>query len=101
MAHGEQSAAGRPAPKLVDHTGVPVDEATLANLFHGPSPALFDDPVCGAALRRLAIEDPDVIAAVADVDRSMIREALLGTPEERLRSAVRHWNGLASFRRVG
>jgi hypothetical protein len=94
-------SAERPASRIVGPDGLPLDEATLAYLFHAPDPALFDDPVCGAELRRLAVEDPDVIAAVADVDRSMIRDALLGTPEERLRSAVAHWNGLARVRNAG
>ena len=44
--------------------------------------------MCGAELRRLRDEDPDIIAAVADEDRSLIRRCLEATPEERLRSAL-------------
>jgi hypothetical protein len=94
-------SAHEPASRIVGPDGLPLDEATLAYLFHPPDPALFDDPVCGAELRRLAEEDPDVIAAVADVDRSMIRDTLLATPEERLLSAVAYWNGLARWRSAG
>ena len=89
------------ASRLVDEKGAPLDEATLAHLFRPLSRALFDDPVCGAALRRLAVEDPDLIAAVADVDRSQIRDCLEATPGERLRAAEADRNGLARFRRVG
>ena len=77
------------------------DEATLAAYFHPPSPAIFDDPVAGPELRRLQIEDPDILAAVADVDRSQIRDCLKGTPGQRLRCAETDWNDLARFRRVG
>jgi len=65
------------------------------------SSAPFEDPVCGAELRRLAVEDPDIIAAVADVDRSLIRDDLAKTPAERLRSAQASLNELARYRRVG
>jgi hypothetical protein len=44
------------------------------------------------------VEDPDVIAAVADVDRSQIREAMKRSPEERLGFAVENWIGLARLR---
>ena len=43
------------------------DDETLAAYFYPMHPSLFDDPVCGAELRRLAVTDPDIIAAVADV----------------------------------
>jgi hypothetical protein len=64
--------------KIVDHEGKPLDEATLARIFRPMSPELFDDPVCGAALRRLAAEDPEVIEAVAEVDRTLIWGHLQG-----------------------
>jgi hypothetical protein len=62
---------------------------------------LYDDPICGAVLRRLAQEDPDVIAAVGDVDRDQIRDDLRRTPTERLRSVEASFNALAKFRRAG
>ncbi len=85
----------------VDGDGRPLEAETLAAYFHGPSAALFEDPVCGGELRRLAAEDPDVLAAVADVDRSQIRDALERTPGERLRFAVSNWIGIAKLRRGG
>jgi hypothetical protein len=77
------------------------DDDTLAAFFQPILDALFQHPVAGPALRRLAVEDPDLIAAVADVDRSQIRDCLERTPEERLAWAVATWNGLAEFRREG
>ena len=77
------------------------DAATLAEYFAPLSPELFDDPRCGATLRRLAADDPDAIAAVADVDRSQVREALALSPEQRLARAVARWNSLARIRRGG
>ncbi len=88
----------RPRSKIVDADGAPLDEATLAHFFRPPAPELFDDPVCGAALRRLAAEDPDIIAAVADVDRTLIRDNLDGTPEQRLRCMVNNLNALTRGR---
>lgn len=85
----------------VDGDGRPLTPETLGAYFHGPSPAIFDDPVCGAELRRLAVEAPDVLAAVADVDRSQIRDALDRTPGERLRYAVNNWIGIAKLPRAG
>jgi hypothetical protein len=85
---------------LVDGDGQPLATETLDAYFHGFSADLFDDPVCGAELRRLAVEDPDLLAAVADVDRSQIRASLARTPAERLRCAVNNWNGIARLRRA-
>ena len=75
------------------------DAATLDAYFHQVHPSLFDDPVVGAVLQRLRIDDPDVIDAVIDVDRPQVRDAIALEPMERLRRAVRHWNGLMSLRR--
>lgn len=77
------------------------DDETLAAYFHPATDALFDDPVAGPALRRLAVEDPDIIAAVADVDRSQIRDNMAASPWNLLRAAVANWNGIAKLRRVG
>lgn len=52
-------------------------------------PSLYDDPIIGPLLRKLEIEDPDIIAAVAEVDRSLIRANLELTPEERVRRGSR------------
>jgi hypothetical protein len=76
------------------------DEETLSAFFHAAADELFDDPLVGPVLRRLRAEDPDLLAAVADVDRSQIRDAMKQTPWERLELAVRRWNGLARFRRA-
>jgi hypothetical protein len=62
------------------------DPETLAAFFHPLGSDLFDDPVVGPILRELQASEPDVIAAVADVDRSQIRDALRATPSERLRA---------------
>jgi hypothetical protein len=79
------------------------DEATLAAYFHAALPAIFDDAVAGPEPRRLAIEAPDILAAVADVDRSQIRDSLERCPFDRLRlrMASARWNGLARLRRGG
>lgn len=77
------------------------DAATLAAYFQPVSAELFRDPVVGPVLARLAHEDPDLLAAVADVDRSQIRDALARSPEARLELAVTRWNALMRLRRGG
>jgi|HubBroStandDraft_2_1064218.scaffolds.fasta_scaffold1744783_1 hypothetical protein len=77
------------------------DHETLAGYFQPLDPAFLDDPIVGPTLRRLAVEDPDVIAAVADVDRSQIRDAMKQTSWERLLYAVAAWRGLSQWRRPG
>lgn len=52
-------------------------------------PSSFDDPVAGPALRRLAVEDPDLLLAVEDVDVSLIEAALRMTVEERIARGTR------------
>jgi hypothetical protein len=74
------------------------DDETLQAYFHPVADALYDDPIVGPVLRRLAVEDPDIIAAVADVDRSQIRDAMRQTPWERLEFNQRSWNGLMRLR---
>ena len=76
------------------------DEETLAAYFYPMQPSLFDDPVCGAELRRLAVEDPDLIAAVADVDRTQVRDAMEAPPWQHFVRAVVNFNALAKYRRV-
>jgi hypothetical protein len=77
------------------------DDATLNEYFSGISPALVDDPMLGPVLKRLAVEDPDILAAVADVDRSQIRDCAARSPRERLRAGAARWNGLARYRQSG
>jgi hypothetical protein len=86
----------RKYPPLVDHDGKPLDEATLARIFCPMDPALFDDPVCGAALRHLAVEDPDVLGAVADVDRTLIWANLAQTQEDPLAGGARQIDRLCA-----
>jgi hypothetical protein len=101
MDSGDPRASVDAAHAHVDGDGHPLAAETLGAYFHQASPAIFDDPVCGHELARLAAEDPDVLAAVADVDRSQIRVALDRTPGERLRCAVNNWIGIARLRRAG
>lgn len=61
------------------------DGATLAAYFQPVHQETWADPIVGPVLRRLADEAPEIIEAVADVDRSLIFEALSWTPEVRLR----------------
>jgi hypothetical protein len=77
------------------------DGPTLAAYFQPALPSILDDVVAGPQLRRLSIEDPDILAAVADVDRSQIRDCLKMSPFDRLRIASARWNGLAKLRRGG
>jgi hypothetical protein len=53
-----------------------------------------------AVLTNLAAHDPDVLLAVAEVDRSLIRLTLKLAPLERVRSAAASAATLARFRRV-
>ena len=52
--------------------------------FHPVDPSLYDDPEMGPLLRQLERDDPDVVAAIAEVDRSLIQANLELTPAERL-----------------
>ncbi|AUX45343.1 uncharacterized protein SOCE26_068250 [Sorangium cellulosum] len=76
------------------------DDGTLAAYFQPLGPALWEDSVLGPLLRRIAVEDPDLIAAVADVDRSQIRDTLRRAPLERLQAAFSMAEALSGFRRV-
>lgn len=88
------------AKDYVGPDGLPLDAATLAQIFRPMSPELFDDPVCGAELRRLAVEDPDVLAAVAEVDRTLFWSEDGRSPMERLCEAVDQMEWLLELRRV-
>jgi len=74
------------------------DDETRNAYFHPLSAALYDDPFVGPVLRRLAVDDPDIIAAIADADRSQIRDVMRQTPWERLQYNLRSWNGLMRLR---
>jgi hypothetical protein len=65
------------------------DAETLATYFMPPGRAIYADPIAGPVLRRLERDDPDILLAVADVDRSQIRQTLARDPEERLRACFR------------
>lgn len=76
------------------------DEATLAAYFQPLSRELWDDPVVGAVLRELERNDPILIEAVADVDRSQVRDALAKAPARRLGDASAILEELGGWRRV-
>ena len=76
------------------------DAETIAAFFQPLGRESWDDPVVGPVLRRLEQEDPDLVAAVADVDRSQIRDHLRLQPWERLLSACAFAGSLTGFRRV-
>lgn len=66
----------------------------------GPAPPNRDRRDDEPLLEWVRRVDPEVIAAVADVDRTLLREALALSPLERLRACSRAAHGLARFRRV-
>ncbi|MDF1564455.1 MAG: hypothetical protein P1V51_15530 [Deltaproteobacteria bacterium] len=51
-------------------------------------------------LARLAREDPELLEAASEVDRTLLRDSLARSPLERLRAATRYRRALARFRRV-
>jgi hypothetical protein len=69
------------------------DEQTLAAYFEPLHRETWEDPIVGPVLRRLLQDAPEVIDAVADVDRSLIYDALTWTPAARLARAL----GMAAF----
>ena len=77
------------------------DAQTLAAYFQPVGDELWADPVLGPVLHHLAQTDPDVLAAVADVDRSQIRDALALTPEQRVRQAFALASTLDGYHHVG
>lgn len=95
-ASGPSSAALRYATRVKPS----YDEATLAAYFQPLSPELWNDPLIGPVLRELERTDPVLIAAVEDVDRSQIRDALAETPSRRLAQASAVLADLTAWRRV-
>ena len=65
-----------------------VEPDESGRVFQEMSMALLDEPVVGTSLRYLRDHDPDVLAMVADVDRSLIWDALAQSPEVRLRRSA-------------
>lgn len=76
------------------------DDATLSAYFQPLSPELWDDPVIGPILRELERTDPVLIDAVADVDRSQVRDALRKGPGQRLGEASSILEELGGWRLV-
>jgi hypothetical protein len=74
------------------------DDATLAAYFQPLSPATYEDPIAGPLLRELEAQDPDLVLAVADVDRSQIRDALARSPSERLSACFKRAAGFERAR---
>ena len=66
---------------------------TLATYFRPLHPSTWKDPIVGPVLRRLRRDAPEVIEAVADVDRSLVDDALTKTPDARMATAL----AMASF----
>jgi hypothetical protein len=73
------------------------DDETLAAYFQPLERSLWGDPVLGPLLRELERTDPVLIEAVADVDRSQIRDLLAMTPEARVRAS---WGLAASYEAI-
>ncbi|HTM44145.1 MAG TPA: hypothetical protein VL137_04275 [Polyangiaceae bacterium] len=76
------------------------DVQTLAGFFGPLDPQLYSDPIVGPTLRHLSETDPDIIAAVSDVDRSLIRSCLKRAPLERLAVATGLSQSYTRFKRV-
>jgi hypothetical protein len=87
-----------PTPTM---SGSTYDRDTLAAYFRPLSVEFLSDPAMANLVRQFETMDPDVIAAIADVDRSLIRQALAQTPTERLQTMEQLANLLAKARRGG
>lgn len=70
--------------------------ATAEQIFRAVEPALV--PELAGVLVYLAEHDPDVLAAVADVDRSLIWAAMEMSPLDYLDEGARFIEDLDSFR---
>ena len=77
------------------------DAEVLAEYFQPLGEAVWRDATLGPLLRRWTESDPDLIAAVADVDRSQVRDALAQTPDTRLRIVSQLAATFARANRVG
>jgi hypothetical protein len=80
--------------------GPTYDKTTLAAYFQPLSRTLWEDPIIGRVLRDLERTDPLLIEAVADVDRSQVRDALAKAPDERLGEASSILEELGGWRHV-
>ena len=81
VACGQANGQGTPCrPKLCEHARM--QSMTLSNA------TTAKDVRLGIDVERLFADDPDILRAVAEVDRSLIRLALARSLRERLRSGV-------------
>ncbi len=76
------------------------DDDVLNAYFQPLSPELWDDPIIGPVLRELERSDRMLIDAVADVDRSQVRDALKKLPDQRLGEASAILEELGGWRIV-
>lgn len=79
---------------------IPSPHAALVASSSGAG-SLGSQTELSAVLADLAARDPDVLLAVDEVDRSLIRLTLELAPLERVRSSAASAATLARFRRVG
>ena len=79
---------------------VDCDAATLDAYFQPVAELTWGDPAVGPILRELDRNDPNIIAAVAVVDRSQIRDLLSSDPADRLARACRLARSVSEYRRV-
>ncbi|MFO0658485.1 MAG: hypothetical protein U0165_01430 [Polyangiaceae bacterium] len=76
------------------------DDDVLNAYFKPLSAELWDDPIIGPVLRELERSDRVLIDAVADVDRSPVRDALQKLPDQRLGEASAILEELGGWRSV-
>ncbi|MBK6514617.1 MAG: hypothetical protein IPM79_32995 [Polyangiaceae bacterium] len=74
------------------------DDETLAGYFCPLQPSLFEARDVGSLLQEINAATPEIVNAVADVDRSQIRDFAAHAPWDRLRVATARFNALARFR---
>lgn len=73
------------------------DDDTLTAYFRPLDRGLWADPVLGPLLRELERDEPLLLEAVADVDRSQVRDLLAVAPEARLKAS---WGMAASYEAI-
>ncbi|MEX0991163.1 MAG: helix-turn-helix transcriptional regulator [Actinomycetota bacterium] len=90
--------AGLTQRELAELAGVP--QPTVSRIERGKTVPTFDtlDRLLEACGMELVVEDQ---AREDDVDRSLIREWLSWTPEQRAVRAAEEWERTAPFRRAG
>lgn len=88
--------AGLTQRELARRSGVP--QPTVSRIESGrvsPTYDLLNRLLAGCGLELVSVSRP----AESDVDRTLIRESLALTPEQRLARAVAAWNNTAAFRK--